>query len=316
MVHDHLGSGTHSKNVALAFAITVGFMLVEATVGFVVGSLVLVADAGHMLTDAAGLSLTLIALWLARRPANARKTYGYWRSEILAALVNVLLLIAVSACILFEAGQRLRAPEHVSGIPLIIVASIGLCVNGVGAALLLEGAGESLNLKAAFLDMIGDVLGSMGAIATGVIILTTGWKYADPLFAAAVGLLILPRAWSLLKAALDVLLEGAPAHIAIPDVQQVMLKVTGVQSVHDLHVWTVTSGFVALSGHVQVAENVDRDSVLVALRSALRQFDIEHVTIQVENERLEGELEQPCFPGQTPCYADDASAVATQRARP
>jgi cobalt-zinc-cadmium efflux system protein len=129
------------------------------------------------------------------------------------------------------------------------------------------------------------------------------------------GLLTIPRAWSLLKAALDVLLEGAPAHIAIPDVQQVMLGIEGVQSVHDLHVWTVTSGFVALSGHVQVAENVDRDSVLVALRAALRQFDIEHVTIQVENERLEGELEQPCFPGQIPCYADDTSAPAAQRPR-
>jgi cobalt-zinc-cadmium efflux system protein len=142
-----------------------------------------------------------------------------------------------------------------------------------------------------------------------------GWEYADPLFAAGVGLLILPRAWSLLKTALDVLLEGAPAHIAIPDVQQVMLGVEGVQSVHDLHVWTVTSGFVALSGHVQVADDVNRDSVLVALRTVLQQFEIEHVTIQVENERLEGELEQPCFPGQMPCYADDTSELATPRAQ-
>ena len=159
MAHDHVGSETHSKNVVLAFAITVVFMVVEASVGFFTGSLVLVADAGHMLTDAAGLSLALIAIWLARRPANAQQTYGYSRSEILAALVNVLLLIAVSAYILFEAAQRPRTPEHVSGVPLIIVASIGLCVNGAGAALLVQGSGENLNLKASFLDNDGRRVG-------------------------------------------------------------------------------------------------------------------------------------------------------------
>ncbi len=306
-MHDHGARGKYNRNVLAAFAITVGFMLVEATVGFLSGSLVLLADAGHMLTDAGALSLTLIAIWLTRRPANERKTYGYYRSEILAALANVLLLIGVSGFIIIEAIRRLVAPGHVASVPLIVVASLGLVVNAIGAGLLVKGSSENLNLRAAFLDMLGDFFGSMGAIAAGIILLTTGWNYADPLFAAAVGLLILPRAWNLLKTALDVLLEGTPRHMAIADVQQAMLRVPGVRSVHDLHVWTVTSGFVALSGHVEVADEVDRDNVLKALRDSLLSFEIEHVTIQVENERLEDELQQPCFPGQTICYAQDAA---------
>lgn len=158
--------------------------------------------------------------------------------------------------------------------------------------------------------MAGDLLGSLGAIAAGIILITTNWRYADPLFAAAVGLFILPRTWNLLRGALDVLFEGTPAHIGMPDVQQTMLGVEGVQSVHDLHVWTVTSGFVALSGHVEVANDVDGNGVLVAMRSRLHErFDIDHVTIQVEHERLAAALDQPCFPGQSVCYADGAGTT-------
>jgi cobalt-zinc-cadmium efflux system protein len=306
MAHDHTLPGLkHRRSLVIALAITVCFMAGEAAVGFAVGSLVLVADAAHMLTDAAGLSIALLAIWVSQRPANERKTYGYYRSEILAALVNVALLVAISSYILFASAQRLLDPSRVHGVPVIIVASVGLGVNLVGAWLLAKGSDGSMNVKAAFLDMVSDVFGSVGAIVAGVILLTTGWRYADPLLAAVVGVVILPRAWGLLKGALDVLLEGTPSNISVAEVQQAVLGVPGVQSVHDLHVWTVTSGFVALSGHVEVADDVDRDQALVALRAQLHErFEIEHVTIQIENERLAGELQQPCFPGQAVCYSE------------
>jgi cobalt-zinc-cadmium efflux system protein len=298
MAHEHVRAGLkHRRALVLALAINAAFMVVEAVAGFLSGSLVLIADAGHMLTDVAGVSAALLAIWLAQRPANKRKTYGYYRTEILAALANAVLLYAVSAYILYEAWQRWRDPPDVPGATVLVVACIGLVANLAGALLLMRGAGEDLNVRGAFLDMIADVLGSLGAITAGIVILTTGWRYADPLLAAAVGVAILPRTWGLLKSALDVLLEGTPAHIELQDVQSAMLAQPRVESVHDLHVWTVTSGFIALSGHVQVRDNVDRDALLVALRSTLAsRFDIDHVTIQVEDERLSSQLEQPCFP--------------------
>jgi len=302
MAHDHTSAALkHRKRLLVALALTASYMLVEAITGILTNSLVLVADAGHMLTDVAGLSLALVAIWFAQRPATRTKTFGYYRAEILAALVNALLLFGVSGYIFFEAYQRLREPPDVPSIPLLAVASIGLAVNLVSARLLMSGAAQSVNVRGAFLEVVSDILGSIGAIAAGVIILTTGWRYADPLFAAGVGLFILPRTWHLLKVSLDVLLEGTPAHIEIGDVQQTMLGVPGAQSVHDLHVWTVTSGFIALSGHVQVSDDVDRDALLVRLRETLsNRFDIDHVTIQVENERLSEQLEQPCFPEAVP----------------
>ncbi len=315
MAHAHsIGDGSHRRVLSIALAITVCFMVAEAIIGFVSGSLVLVADAGHMLTDAGGLILALTAIWLGRRPANERKTYGYYRTEILAALLNVGLLVAVSLYILVEAARRVFDSSTPDGVPIIIVASIGLCVNVAGAWLLANGSRDSLNVRAAFLDMISDVFASIGAIVAGVIILTTGWRYADPLVAAAVAIIILPRAWSLLRSALDVLLEGTPDGMAIADVQCAIVDVGGVRAVHDLHVWTVTSGFVALSGHVEVDDNVDRDAILIELRKRLRdRFGIEHVTIQIENERLSDELEQPCFPGQRETIDE---GIASARALP
>jgi cobalt-zinc-cadmium efflux system protein len=300
--HPH-GRTTHTRPLILALAINATFAAVEVAAGAVTGSLVLIADAGHTLTDVAGVSAALLAIWLARRPANRRKTYGYHRTEILAALANAMLLLAVSGYILFEAVQRWRDPTTVSGMPVLVVASLGLCANLAGALVLMRAARHDLNVRGAFLDMVADVAGSIGAIVAALIILTTGWRYADPLFAAAVALVILPRTWSLLKSAVDVLLESIPPHIEMTDVQEAILAVPGVWSVHDLHVWTVTSGFVALSGHVEVAPDVDRDDVLVRLRAALAQrFAIDHVTIQVENERLAHQLDQECFPGQEARY--------------
>jgi cobalt-zinc-cadmium efflux system protein len=287
-----------------ALVLTAGFMIVEAVVGYLANSLVLLADAGHMLTDVAGLSFALIAIWFAQRPATVGKTYGYYRVEILAALLNGVLLLGVSAYILYEAYGRFTDPPDVSSVPLLIVASIGLAVNIASAAILMSGAKESLNVRGAFLEVAGDLLGSLGAIAAGVILLTTGWRYADPLFAAGVGLFILPRTIRLMKEAVDVLLEGTPRGMEYDEVAEAMAGVTDVQSVHDLHIWSVTSGFVALSGHVDVAERADRQQVLVDLhRTLTERFDIDHVTLQVETGEIEHALGQPCLPGSANCFA-------------
>ena len=315
MAHDHGSAGLkHRNRLFVALALTTSYMFVEAITGFVTGSLVLVADAGHMLTDVGGLSLALVAISLAQRPATARKTFGYFRAEILAALLNAMLLFGVSGYILFEAYRRFREPPDVPGIPLLVVATVGLIINLISARLLMGGSSESLNVRGAFLEVVSDILGSIGAIIAGIILLTSGWQYTDPLFAAFVGLFILPRTWTLLKGAIDVLFEGTPSHIEIEDVQRAILAVPGVASVHDLHVWTVTSGFVALSGHAQVGEGTDRDAALIAMRSQLvKEFDIEHVTIQIESARVSAELEQPCFPGQSVCYADAAKRADVPR---
>ena len=309
MTHSHVGSGTKNRtSLLIALLITVVFVIFEAGLGLYTGSLILLADAGHMATDAVALSLALLAIWVAGRPANQRKTYGYYRAEILTALVNVVLLFGVSGYIFVQAARDLLDPQSVPGAPIIVAASLGLMVNLAGAALLKRGSDQSLNMKAAYLDMVGDVFGAIGAIAAGIILLTTGWTYADPLFAAAVGVLILPRAWSLLWGTLNVLLEGTPANVDITDVQQAILTLPGVRSVHDLHVWTVTSGFIACSGHVQAAEVADRDRLLADLGQRLHdRFDIAHVTIQIETERFGSAFEQPCFPGQTVCYAAAAT---------
>lgn len=315
MAHDHGSAGNkHRGRLLIVLATTASYMLVEAVVGFLTNSLVLIADAGHMLTDVGGLSLALAAIWFAQRKANERKTYGYYRAEILGALLNSLLLFGISAYILYEAYGRFRDPPEVSSVPLLVVASIGLGVNIFGAYMLSRGASESLNVRGAFLEVAGDLLGSVGAIIAGIILLTTGWRYADPLFAAGVGLFILPRTWLLLRSALDVLFEGTPAHIELQDVQSEILAQRGVESVHDLHVWTVTSGFVALSGHVQVRDGVDRDALLVSLRSALAsRFDIDHVTIQVEDERLSAQLEQACFPEAAPWDGQPGNSQPAER---
>ncbi len=316
MTHSHVGSGTRYRSrLGIALLITVTFVAFEAGLGLLTGSLILLADAGHMATDAVALSLALLAIWVAGRPANERKTYGYYRAEILTALVNVVLLFGVSGYIFVQSARDLLHPHSVPGAPIIVAASMGLVVNLTGAGLLKSGSDQSMNMRAAYLDMLGDILGAIGAISAGIILVTTGWTYADPLFAAAVGVLILPRALSLLKGALDVLLEGTPVHVHISEVQQAILTLPGVASVHDLHIWTVTSGFIALSGHVQVVDAVDRDRVLVDLGQRMHErFDIAHVTIQVETERLASEVDQPCFPGQTVCYAETSEAAGTTNA--
>ena len=306
-------AGQNQGRLGLVLCLTAAFMVFEAVAGYLTNSLALLADAGHMLTDVAGLSLALAAVWFAKRPATHQRTYGYYRLEILAAMLNALFLIFVAGFILYESYQRLMDPPEVQSLPLVLVASGGLVVNLVSVRLLMDASKQSLNMKGAFLEVVSDGLGSAGAIAAGLIMLTTGWRYADPLFAAAIGVFILPRTWGLLRSALSILLEGTPASVSVPHMTEHILAMPGVRGVHDLHVWTITSGFIAMSGHIVVEDEVDHDHLIVDVRHLMQdEFEIEHVTLQIETQRLEQELEQPCLPGTSPCYAADEATLVTR----
>ena len=286
-------------------------MLVEAVAGFLTGSLVLVADAGHMLTDVIGIGFAILAIRFASRPATESKTYGYYRVEILAALLNSVLLLGVAVYIVYEAAVRLFDPPLVDSTPMLFVAIGGLCINLISAGVLMSGAKESLNVRGAFLEVVGDLLGSVGAIVAAVILITTGWRYADPLLAAFVALLIVPRALLLLRETLDVLLESTPKHVDFDSVITAMLADPGVESVHDLHIWTVTSGFVALSGHVNVPAGTTESAILVRLYQLLHErFSIDHVTLQVETPELADALGQPCLPHAANCFSGIAAPLA------
>jgi cobalt-zinc-cadmium efflux system protein len=311
--HDHQVSAAARSKGRLAFvlALTAAFTLVEGVAGLLTDSLVLLADAGHMLTDVIGLSLALLSIQLATRPATARKTYGYYRLEILAALFNAMILIGVALFILFEAYRRFQSPPEIASVPLLVVASIGLVVNLIGAGLLLSASNESLNVRGAFLEVISDLLASVAAVVAGLVLLTTGWRYADPLFAAGIGLFILPRTWNLLKSSLDVLLEGTPSSIPVDKLQDEVLAVKGIVGLHDLHIWMITSGFIAMSGHAVVLDGEDRDRILVDATTRLHNaFAIEHVTLQLESASAAAELQQPCIPGLTVCYTDSQEVLA------
>jgi cobalt-zinc-cadmium efflux system protein len=276
----------HLRALRLVFGLTLGYFLVEVVAGILTNSLALLADAAHMLTDTAGLGLALFASWIAQRPAPPSKTYGYYRAEILAALTNAVVLFLISIYILYEAYRRLQDPPEVASLPMLIVASVGLLVNLIGLRMLHAGAQESLNVRGAFLEVLGDALGSLGVLAAGVIMLTTSWYYADPLFSVFIGVFILPRTWRLLTQAVNVLLEGAPPHVDVEAVRQALLGVEGVTDVHDLHIWTITSGLHALSAHVVLkdeATSEDAQRVLERIHALLKErFDIDHTTIQIE----------------------------------
>jgi cobalt-zinc-cadmium efflux system protein len=278
-------SSRHKRRLWGVFALTAGFLLVEVVVALSTGSLSLLADAAHMLVDAGGLLMSLLAVWFAERPATPAKTYGYYRVEILAALVNGVVLCVLAVGILVKAYERLWEPSHVPGTPLLVVASLGLVVNLVGMGLLRAGAGESLNVRGAYLELLGDAASSAAVIVAGAVILLTGWTPADPLASAAIALLILPRTWTLLRQAVNVLLEGAPAHLDVTEIESALCAAAGVRRVHDLHVWTLTSGREAMSAHVVVAPETVPDRILDELHVILHaRFGIDHTTIQVETE--------------------------------
>jgi cobalt-zinc-cadmium efflux system protein len=284
--HHHHAS---RRGLALVLGLTSAFTAVEVVAGILTGSLALVADAGHMLTDVAGLVLALAAMKFAERRPSPRRTYGYHRVEILAALTNALVLAAVAGYILAEAWERFRRPQPVASVAVLAVAAVGLVVNVVGALLLHRGSRASLNVRGAYNEVLADALSSVGVILGAAVIAATGWLWVDPLVAVAIALFVLPRTWALLREAVHVLLEGAPPEVDLSALRAAMEGVPGVKTVHDLHVWTLTSGVHALSAHAVLREGAAHGSVLGALREEVRgRFPITHVTVQLE-ERCCGE---------------------------
>ena len=277
----------HVKPLAWTLVLTSSFMVVEVIAGLWTGSLALLADAGHMLTDVGGLAMAIFAISFAKKPPTPEKTYGYYRVEILAALANAIALLIISIAILYEAYRRFLEPPEVLGKPMLVVAAAGLLVNLIGIWLLHRGSGESLNLKGAYFEVLSDALGSAGVLLAGLIVVTTGWRLADPIIGAGIGLFIVPRTWILLRQAVDVLLEGTPPHVDVSDVERDMMEVPGVRRVHDLHVWTLTSGKYAMSGHAVVDDLAAGDRILGELHGRLhKKFDIDHTTIQLESAPL------------------------------
>jgi len=283
--HRHTHSSRHKRRLWAVLGLSASFMLVQVVVGWWTNSLALLADAAHLFVDAAGVGLSLLAVWFAERPATAEKTYGYYRVEILAALVNGVVLCVLAVAILLEAWQRLRVHHEVAAGPVLVVAVAGLGVNLLAAWLLHAGAGESLNVRGAYLEVLGDALSSAAVIVAATVMLVTGWTVADALASAAIGFLILPRTFALLKQAVNVLLEGVPPHLDVAEIEVALREAAGVKRVHDLHVWTLTSGREAMSAHVEVEQGTPAGRTLDELHLILHtRFGIDHTTIQIETE--------------------------------
>lgn len=279
--HDHHHNHGHN-HLGWALLLTLGFAVVEAVGGWWSGSLALLSDAGHMVTDSFSLGLAAFAAWIAKRPPSARHSYGLVRAEIIAAFLNSLLMLGVVAFIVFEAIARLRNPQPVAGGWVMLIAGLGLGVNAVVAWVLSRGGG-GLNTRAALLHVLGDLLGSAAALLAGAIIYFTGWTAADPILSLLVVTLILVSTVRLLKEALHVLMEGVPPTVDLQEVGRAMAQVGGVTSVHDLHIWVLSSGQTALSAHVDMNDLAQWPAVLAALRGMLHErFDIDHVTLQPE----------------------------------
>ncbi|HUM15677.1 MAG TPA: cation diffusion facilitator family transporter [Candidatus Nitrosotalea sp.] len=285
-MHDrHTHGSLHKRRLLAVFGLTAAFLVVEAAVGLWTGSLSLLADATHMLVDAGGVLLSLLAVWFAERPATPAKTYGYYRVEILAALVNGVVLCVMAIAILVATYERMWQPPHVPGGPILAVAFLGLVVNLASLWLLHAGAHESLNVRSAYLEVLGDAVSSGVVIVAGAVILLTGWMWADPVAGALIALFILPRTWALLRQAVNILLEGAPPHLDVREIEDAMAAAPAVRRVHDLHVWTLTSGREAMSAHVVVEAGAPSDKILEDLHLILHaRFGIDHTTIQIETE--------------------------------
>lgn len=267
----------------IAFALTSTFLLAEAVAGILLNSLALLADAAHMFTDAAALGIALAAIRVARRPADARRSFGYHRFEILAATFNALLLFGVAIYILYEAYQRFRSPAEIQTTGMLVIATLGLIINLISMRMLSGGKESSLNLKGAYLEVWSDMLGSLGVIVGAVVIRFTGWAWVDTLIAVGIGLWVLPRTWILLKESLNILLEGTPAGVEPDEVTQAMLDVEGVTGIHDLHVWVLTSGKNSLTAHVVHAPEVATGALINKLKGVLAErFNVFHTTFQCE----------------------------------
>jgi cobalt-zinc-cadmium efflux system protein len=273
-----------ARALGWALGLTVVIAVAEVAGGLVSHSLALLADAGHMVTDAGALGLSLFALWIARRPPTAEKSFGYYRLEILAALFNGALLIGVTVWIVVEALGRMHQPPAIRSGLMLAVATLGLAANLVAVVMLHRAREENLNTRAAYLHILGDTLGSVGTIVAAGIIMTVGWLPADPLISIVIAVLILVSAVRLVGESADVLLEATPAHVSLPDLQVAIGAVAGVADVHDVHVWTVSNGIVAMSAHATVPDPAQHQAALEEICRKVREFGIQHVTIQMERE--------------------------------
>ncbi len=286
--HDHVRGD--SARLRLALALTGTLLIAEVIGGIVSNSIALLADAGHMLTDVAALGLSLFVAWFAHQPRTSRKTYGYLRWEILAALINGATLLLLSAWIIWESLARFSAPEPVTGGVMLVVAIIGLLANVAAARVLHPASSSSLNVRGAYLHVIGDLLASIGTVLAAIVIWLTGWLAADPLASLFTTALIIRGAWNLVRESVDVLLESAPAHCPPGAVRAQLEAIPGIESVHDLHIWSVSSGMVAMSAHAVVREPDRHQHVLEHVHDAMKLFGIEHVTVQLERHDM-NELE-------------------------
>ncbi len=290
--HDHghahgvdLDRAGAKRALTLVLALTTAFLVAEVIGGLISDSLALLADAGHMLSDSFSLGVALFAAWLADRPGGPSRTFGYRRAEILAALFNGVTLVAISIWIFIEAGMRFADPPEVEAGLMLAIAIGGLVVNLVAARILKAHSGENLNVSAAMRHVVADLLGSAGVVLAAVIILATGWEYADPAVSVLIGLLILASSWGILRDSVQILLEGSPAGLDVEDVGRAMAATAGVTQVHDLHVWTITSGFPALAAHVLVARDIDCHATRRELEAMLHdRFELDHTTLQVDHE--------------------------------
>jgi cobalt-zinc-cadmium efflux system protein len=293
--HDH-AQGGNEKALKLALALTSIFLIAEAVAGVLTQSLALISDAAHMLTDSAALAIALFAIRIGKRPADKLRTFGYARYEILAALFNALMLFAVAIYIVIEAYKRFTSPPEIQSGAMLIVAVLGLVINLISMRILMSGKDSSLNVKGAYLEVWSDMLGSIGVIAGALIIRWTGWYWVDTVVAVAIGLWVLPRTWTLLKESVNVLLEATPTHVDTNEIQEAVLGIEGAQSVHDLHVWSISSDKISLTAHVVYDKRASNMEVLTKIRSLLAEkFDIHHVTIQMEDTACEQAIDQHLF---------------------
>jgi len=303
--HDH-GPATRSassiRKLKIALALTFGYMLAEAIGGWLSNSLALMADSVHMLTDVAALSLTLASFWFATRPATAAKTFGFYRAEILAAFVNGIALVVLSIWVVYEAVMRWLSPPEIHGSSLTIVAAGGLIVNIIVLKMLHGDHEHDLNMRGAWLHVAGDLLGSLAALISGLLIIAFGWLWADAVTSILISVIIIFGAWRLVSESVNVLLEGTPSHIDIAKVKDAILAIDGVTGVHDLHVWTISSGIEALTAHINHDDSVEHSDLLAVVREKVHDaFSIDHLTIQMETAGKEAEAVYVCESG-TNCF--------------
>jgi cobalt-zinc-cadmium efflux system protein len=281
--HDHTHGTRNERSLKWALALTATVLVAEGVGAFLTNSLALLSDAAHMLTDVAALLIALIALRLAKRSADSKRTFGYYRFEILAAVVNAVLLFIAAVYILIESYQRLQNPREVASTGMLLVAAVGLIANLVSMRLLQPGAESSLNMKGAYLEVWSDALGSIGVIAAALLIHYTAWWQADPIVAILIGLWVLPRSWTLLSESVNILLEGVPQGLALDAIHSQLLNISGVLDVHDLHVWSISTGKNTLTAHLTLDACVeDEQRVLKQARAAIEEFGITHSTVQIE----------------------------------